>query len=572
MFLRTLLAVLGKKGVSLVAVGMFASLMLACAEYCLSSLSVALLSPLIGSSDKLPPSIPGIPATLPPGIILGALLLAIAVRSVCKLAASQSAHVLLQLATLRFRNIQGYELLMTDQGRYLPLSRLNIRFGEFIPKASEFIFFGMNLLVQLLYAAALLAGMLLLSWRETLLAVGLMTILGLAVLRITRLLTAASEGIARQALRLEATIVRISRNWIFIRLMHTVNRERSAFADAAQNYYRQGVRMFFDVNVMGILPQFVGMTSISLLIFIKIHYFGKEGAGLLVFFYLFVRLIQAMSLINDQVGKMGKNWHHVREMFNLAASLAPAEMKDALEYCSDDSRRSGSDATQSENTGPCPDLQLSHVCFIWPGMSEPFFNDLSISISAGSHYGIIGPNGSGKSTLLALMLGVLEPHHGIIRIAGTAPRRFVRERSDLGFVGSDPYLFEGSVFENITYGCRREIAEEEVRSVLETVGLLSTVRQLKGELNARLGEGGEGFSSGEKQRLALGRALLRRPALLVLDEATSNLDSRMERDVVEILRRLHGACTIISVTHRPEMLRYSDGALDLGKLPSWRTS
>ena len=89
MYLRTLCAVLGRKGLLLVALGMFASLILACAEYCLSSLSVALLSPMIGSSSL----IPGILAALSPGVVLGALLLVIAARFVCKMVASQSAHV-----------------------------------------------------------------------------------------------------------------------------------------------------------------------------------------------------------------------------------------------------------------------------------------------------------------------------------------------------------------------------------------------------------------------------------------------------------------------------------------------
>jgi ABC-type multidrug transport system fused ATPase/permease subunit len=344
------------------------------------------------------------------------------------------------------------------------------------------------------------------------------------------------------------------------------------FLNAVQNYYRQAVKMFFCVNVLNALPEFVGMMSISLLIFIKIYYFGKGGVELLVFFYLFVRFIQAMSSVNDQLGKMGNCWHHAREMLNLTASLTPAEIKDALGDRLHEVGANRMEAIQQKTQPalPCPDLQLQHVSFTWPGMSVPLFNDLSISIPAGTHYGIIGPNGSGKSTLLALALGVLEPDCGMVSIAGVDPNQFVRERRDLGFVGADPYLFEGTVFENIIYGCGREVAEEEVWSVLDTVGLQAALRHLKEGLNTRLGEGGDGFSSGEKQRLALGRALLRKPTLLVMDEATANLDSRMEKDVVKILHSLHGACTVITVTHRSEILEHSDAVLDLGKLPSWR--
>jgi ABC-type multidrug transport system fused ATPase/permease subunit len=455
----------------------------------------------------------------------------------------------------------------------LPLSNVNTRFGELIPKASEFIFFGMTLLVQLLYACALLAGMLFMSWRETLLAVCLMLILGLVVLRGTRFLTAASEDIARQSLYLEASIIRISKNWVFIRLMHTIHREMLAFLNAVQNYYRQGVRMFFCVNVLSVLPEFVGMMSITLLIFIKIYGFGRGGAELLIFFYLFVRFIQAMSFVNDQFGKMGNCWHHACEMLDLTSSLTPAEIKDALDDRPLDHREIWRDVVQqkSEKPLPCPDLQLHHVSFTWPGMDAPLFEDLSVIITAGAHYGVIGPNGSGKSTLLALALGVLEPDRGVVRIGGIEPGQFVKKRRDLGFVGAEPYLFEGTIFENITYGCGREMTDEEVWAALETVGLLATVRQLKGALHAKIGEGGDGFSSGEKQRLALGRAILRRPTLLVMDEATANLDSKMENDVVKILRSLHGACTVITVTHRSEILKAADAVLDLGKLPSRRT-
>ena len=568
--LRAFMAVLGKKGLLLIGFGMVSSLILACSEYGLSSLFVAFLSPLIGSSLSKPTFlIIGIRDSLSPKFILGILLLVIAVRSVCKVVSSQSAHILLQLTIQRFRNLQGYELLMTDRGRYLSMSQVNMHFAELIPKAAEFIFLGMNLLIQLLFASAILAWMLAICFRETLLAICLMLVLGLVILRITRLLSAASENIAKQSFRLESIIVRISRNWLFIRLMHTINKEMSAFKHTVQGYYQQGIRMFFYVNVMSVLPQFLGMTSISLFIFFKIYYLKEGGAELLVFFYLFVRFIQAVSFINDQAGKMGNCWHHFQEMLNLTASFTSAEIQVALadspnnqekkEFCQIEPKK--------KNRADCPDLQLKNISFTWPGMKTPLFNNFSVSLSAGSHYGIIGPNGSGKSTLLALILGVLKPDSGLVSLGGIMPGQFLKERRDLGFVSTDPYLFAGTILENITYGYNREIDEAKILSILEMVGLLSTIQQLTGKLNAKLGEGGEGFSSGEKQRLALGRALLREPALLVLDEATANFDHKMEKDMVEILRSLHGRCTVITVTHRAEILEHSDGIIDLGKLP-----
>jgi ABC-type multidrug transport system fused ATPase/permease subunit len=555
LYLRIFWNLLGRKGFMLMALAMVSTLMLAGAEYGLSALSVALLSPLINATLSAPSlSMIGIKVSLLPQTIFFLLLLTILIRSICKLVSSQSAHILLQLSIKRFRNIQGYELLMTDQGQHLPLSKINTRFNELIPKASEFVFLGTNLLAQLLFASALLVGMFLISSRDTLLAIGLMLILSLVILKIMRLLTMASEEIARQSLRLEKTIVRISRNWLFIRLMHTMKKEMNVFTDAVQGYYRQGIRIFFYANSMSILPQILGMTSISFLIFIKIYYFKEGGAELLIFFYLFIRFVQAVSFINDQAGKMGHSWYHFREMIMLTDSI------DTDEKFADEPKTSLCASIQ------CPDLQIKDISFAWPGINTSLFHNFSLSVSAGSHYGIIGPNGSGKSTLLALIFGVLNPDKGSVQIGGMRPRQFLRERRDFGFVSTDPFLFDGTIFENITYGCTREIPENEMQSILKTIGLNAKISGLKGGLQARLGENGDGFSAGEKQRLALGRALLRKPTLLVLDEATANFDIEMEKDVIEILNSLHGICTVITVTHRTELLKNSDGILDLGKL------
>ncbi|KRC79776.1 ATP-binding cassette domain-containing protein [Sphingomonas sp. Root241] len=172
--------------------------------------------------------------------------------------------------------------------------------------------------------------------------------------------------------------------------------------------------------------------------------------------------------------------------------------------------------------------------------------DFSIRIPSGALVGIAGPSGVGKTTLLDLMAGILDPDAGQIRRGRTDPTRFA---NDLAYVGQDPVLGGRTLRESLSWSSNAEAFEME--KALCIVGAAALLQRMGG-IDAPLGERGAMISGGERQRVGLARALLRRPRLLLLDEALNALDADSERDILATLASLNPRPTIVIVAHRPE--------------------
>ncbi len=178
--------------------------------------------------------------------------------------------------------------------------------------------------------------------------------------------------------------------------------------------------------------------------------------------------------------------------------------------------------------------------------------------------GIVGPNGCGKSTLLAIILGALNPTSGKVLINEANSRKFMNHNSQsIGFVGAEPYLIHGTILENLTYGISRKYLDDEIWQVLRIVRLDEFVKELPDDLGHIIQENGEGLSSGQKQRITIARAFLRKPSLLILDEPTANLDDVSESCICNALYDLKGKCTVIIVSHKPGILKKADQTFNL---------
>lgn len=200
--------------------------------------------------------------------------------------------------------------------------------------------------------------------------------------------------------------------------------------------------------------------------------------------------------------------------------------------------------------------------------------NVTAELPANAIIALAGPSGSGKTTLADVLAGLLPPQSGSVRIDGALldANRAADWRRLLGYVPQDPFLFSGTLRENLTWG-NGVTDEARLWEALRAAAAEPFVRALPQGLDTRVGDGGSGFSGGERQRLILARALLRAPRLLILDEATSALDLATEGQVHEALRALHGKLTLVVISHRPETLELADVVLRLegGRLVETRT-
>jgi ATP-binding cassette, subfamily B, bacterial PglK len=223
-----------------------------------------------------------------------------------------------------------------------------------------------------------------------------------------------------------------------------------------------------------------------------------------------------------------------------------------------------------EHASPIPFKQalvLDHVSYWYPGTRQPSIDDVSLKIPQGHWVGLIGSTGAGKTTLVDLILGLLAPSSGRILVDGrNLHDNLAGWQRNIGYVPQTVYLIDDSVRRNVAFGAPpAEIDDERVWQALRAAQVDHVVRSLPGELDAIVGESGDRLSGGERQRLGIARALYRDPGVLVIDEATANLDPGTEAAIVEAIGKLKGKKTIIVISHRPAFVKGCDCIYMLAK-------
>ncbi|MEW6167317.1 MAG: ABC transporter ATP-binding protein [Pseudomonadota bacterium] len=192
------------------------------------------------------------------------------------------------------------------------------------------------------------------------------------------------------------------------------------------------------------------------------------------------------------------------------------------------------------------------------GDGQPILRQGSLTVPARELTVIVGPSGAGKTTLLDLVVGLQQPESGRILVDGVPLDEIdLRQwRRQIGYVPQESVMVNESVAYNLTLG--EDLDEAEIREALRAADALEFVEAMPEGLQTRVGEGGSRLSGGQRQRLAIARALVHRPRLLILDEATSNLDSEAQAAVVETVSRLKGKLTILAVAHQERLVQVAD--------------
>ena len=206
-------------------------------------------------------------------------------------------------------------------------------------------------------------------------------------------------------------------------------------------------------------------------------------------------------------------------------------------------------------------LEFRNVCFSYPGGKEVLHN-INFTLDRGKTYALVGPTGGGKSTTASLIARLYDPQKGEVLLDGQDIRCYdsSARTERIGFILQEPFLFTGSVKENILYGNQKlkDYSNEQLETVIREANLQNLLSLFANGLETKVTSGGDSISLGQKQLIAFMRAILRNPDLLVLDEATANIDTITEKILQDILRKLPDTTARVIIAHRLNTIQNAD--------------
>jgi len=487
-------------------------------------------------------------------LVLGILAAMGLMRATVQVIAGCSQHAMLEWVRARIQRVQGYRMLLLPGHAAVALSEAHLMMGDHLDKASTWVFYAAQLASTCVMCASFLFGMVWLAWKETLLAVGCLMPLGALVWGLNRAILGQAAHIPRHRATLERALVRISRNRVLIRVMHLQDLEHRHFTSAVLAYFHFSCRTFFLRDAAAAMPALLGVFIIILIVGGNAAFMKTPAIVLMSFIYLFAGFCRQLATAVDLLTGMKQVQGPFDRAANLVLTMEENHLTRALEQDPSPPPLVLSPPLHQRAPSAPPAITLRGVTFRWPGARRALFENLDLSIPAGGRFAIVGPNGSGKTTLLHLILGIEDPQAGEILLDGIPAHDYAARCGPVSYVGTENLLIHGTLRSNLLYGVESRQEDAALMKVLEQVGLSEWVGTLEEGLDHPIGENEEGLSSGQKQRLSLARALLRRPSLLVLDEASASIDTQAELDLVSLLDAISPTCTMLIVSHKPGIL------------------
>lgn len=399
---------------------------------------------------------------------------------------------------------------------------------------------------SLVMSMAILVFMLSISVPLTLTTVGLFTLSGLVYKVLGRILASHSKSFSGETATLSSEIV------------------ESIGAMRYVHYYQNGALILEKLGIrirklihslkraliwnasIATSSELLATVFMGILLLIGSIFYPIDGAGasvLLVFLGASYRSATRIQGFITALGTILLNWGHVVRM----NAFLKEEGQEFLPL-------GGRSLPQRKQT-----IRFENVSLRYPGKSQNAIHDLSLEIPFGTTIGFAGTSGAGKSTLLDLLIRLYEPTSGKITIEGekTSDIDLHSWRNLFGIVNQDIFLFNDSIESNLRFG-KANATREEIEEAAKLAGAHSFILRLPQGYHTLIGERGTRLSGGERQRIAIARALVRNPQILVLDEATSSLDTETEKVIQNCLETLQGMKTVIIVAHRLSTLIHAD--------------
>jgi ATP-binding cassette, subfamily C, bacterial len=321
-------------------------------------------------------------------------------------------------------------------------------------------------------------------------------------------------------------------------------RNAALFADLSRDVAQSNVSSAREQARAAALFELGSVAILAVVLFVSIRVIGVPSAAILILLLLFARVMPRLMSAH----------HSYRTVINAMPSFASILALEA---------RCVEAAEPPAALAPAPEFKreiaIDGATFSYDGARARALHGVALKIPAGSKVALVGPSGAGKSTIADLIMGLLFPDGGAVRADGLelTPDRARAWRERIGYVASDTFLFHDTIQANLLWA-RPNASEDEIRAALASASATDFVARLPAGLATIVGDRGVMLSQGERQRLALARAFLRHPALLVLDEATNSLDSENEARVLAAIAERGEDLTVVMIAHRLSTIRWAD--------------
>ncbi|HLX46279.1 MAG TPA: ABC transporter ATP-binding protein [Bryobacteraceae bacterium] len=458
-----------------------------------------------------------------------------------------SAAMLFDMRLALYRHLQTLSPRFYAKWRLGDLvSRLNNDIGEVQRVSADTL---LSVLSNVTFLVGSIAMMLWLNWRLFLLSIALVPLCLWTFAHYQQKLTDFTRQLRERAADLGSLFVETIIGMRTVIASNAADHEAARFRDRNTAFVDTLLRLQVTSFLTGALPGTI-LTASTALVFLyggKMIIDGTMSIGALVAFMAY-----HMRLLSP-----------VQTMMGMSANLAAARVSLSRIF---EILDTPAEVTERPNAVALPplrdkivleDITLRHD-------RENVLNGVSFEVKAGTFCAILGPSGAGKSTIADLLVRLLDPDSGRITIDGADLRdlRLEALRSEVVLVDQTAHLFNASIAENIAYA-QPKSTRAQIESAGTQAGLDELIRRLPEGYDTKTGERGLALSAGERQRIALARALLRKPSVLILDEPTSALDPETEKIVARNLREALISQTVIIITHRPALAEIADQVVTL---------
>lgn len=391
--------------------------------------------------------------------------------------------------------------------------------------------------------------MIYLDWLLTLSLVLVAPIVSFAVSNFQRLITASTHVAQRRIADLTANLSEILQGQRVVKSFGREQFEVERFRTRNEDFFGAYMKLTQFIQTQPLVVSTIMVAAVVSIMWLSVRevLVGRLDTGRVFMYWgLLVNLMNPMNRVAAFFGDISKAIVGAGRVFELLD--LPVEVRDPPNAIALPSVRG--------------QIDYVDVTFRYGAGEPPALNHINASIAAGEVVALVGPSGAGKTTIVNLVPRFYQPQEGSVRIDGidVATLRLSDLRRAIAIVPQDVQLFRGSILENIRYG-RLEATDDEVRAAARDANVEEYVRSFPEGYATEVGERGTRLSGGERQRIAIARAVLRDPRILILDEATSSLDTHSEAMIEEALDRLLPGRTTLIIAHRLSTVRRANRVL-----------